>query len=301
MISARDQYLDLLILTKQYLLQEHSLTDRLISDPETYTHFRSYAEQKQEIKTSSTTSSQAAVTPQPPLSHCIPKQITTATVKAPIPEAKTAPEPPSIQKNRVQASGNKIEVQPSKSSGVNENGPFKLEPPTELQPANFTDIRKIIQEKFPHVRLLDQVPDDMEAQKLAKIWRLEKKIPQVILLSFDEVPKHLSFLTHIAKALEAHGVSAEVKNAIKLEQEAQWEKLLTSDKLKLVVSSSSGFYHLAGLQKHYKEGTKQGRHYLGDRLLLLLSDISFYFKEPALKSSLWKALKEFLATVSLAL
>jgi hypothetical protein len=181
---------------------------------------------------------------------------------------------------------------------IHKNKDFVLEASQSSTSTNFSEICQIIQEKLPHLhsRLIHTIPDDSEAKVLANLWTQEKQIPQVLILSFDEVPKHQAFLANICKALEVNGIKTQVTHAKKLESDNRWQALLEAKEMKLVLASSAGFYHLGELQKYYREGNRQGRHYLGDKSLLLLSDISFYLKEPALKPSLWAAIKELLAT-----
>lgn len=313
MTSIQQSYAELLALTKSYLQQEHSLTDRILSEPDTYAYFKAYALQRQNAKTQPRIPAQAAPTAVVPAPRIAPPAPT--PVKAPVADLAKPPAPPVApppQNIEVPQSNkpdfNKATTAPHTPKQENTAdqpaptpGAFKLEVPAALPQADFSALRTIVNEKLPHVRLLDKLPDDTEAKKLANAWTQEKKIPQVMILSFDEPPKQQAFLVNIAKALEAHGIDAQVATATKLERENEWQKLLQSKELKLMVAGSSGFHSLPQLQKHYREGTKQGRHYLGDRLLLLLSDISYYLKEPALKPSLWAALKALLANNSAAL
>ena len=308
MTSLQQRYTELLALTKSYLQQEYSPTDRILSEPETFSYFKTYALQRQNTKTQQ--SAPSAPTP----INAVQKIAVPASVRPPIanlPKPAANPIVPPRENIEVPKSDksdfNKAVTSPRTPNQENTSaqspitGAFKLESPAPLPQTDFSALRTIINEKLPHVRLLDQLPDDTEAKKLANIWTQEKKIPQVLILSFDEAPKHQAFLANIAKALEVHGIDTQVASAAKLERENEWQKLFHSIELKLVVAGSSGFYNLPELQKHYREGTKQGRHYLGDRLLLLLSDISYYLKEPTLKPSLWSALKELLANTSATL
>ena len=49
-MSLKEQYSELLALTKTYLLQEYVVTDRILAESDTYSHFRTYAMQRQEMK-----------------------------------------------------------------------------------------------------------------------------------------------------------------------------------------------------------------------------------------------------------
>lgn len=308
MSSPQERYLELLALAKSYLLQEYRLSDRILSDQETFAYFKSDALKRQEFKNQSP--EKKPVLPLQPKQ--LPPQPLPTTTLDPVPtrknSASTTPTPvdakvalPSSQPHS-SSSKKDLHALPKISSQQNktlpdskEIPPFNLELPPLAQVVDFSAMRKIIEEKFPQVRFVNKIPDDSEAQKLAHVWAEEKRVPQVLILAFDEIDRHQLFLKDIAKALEQRGIYAQIVNALKIEQNKEWQKQLQSPALQLVISSSSQFYHLSDLQKYYREGTKQGRYYLANCLLLLLADISFYFKEPSLKPSLWNAIKELLA------
>lgn len=302
MTTFKEQYAELLSLTKNYLQQEYSSSQRIFSEQETYAYFKAYALQKKQPAAQPPILKPQKNAPAP---ICAPNPTIPLRAPKPLPESPPVPAPtpskplpdPLVQKNPPSpplAPETKI----VESEKVHKDKEFTLDVPPLPSPADFSDLRKIIQEKIPHVhaRLINTLPSDSEAKVLGKLWTQEKQIPQVLILSFDEVPKHQTFLANICKALEVYGVKTQVDNAHKLERSNGWQALLESKEMRLVLASSAGFYHLDELQKHYREGNKQGRHFLGDRPLLLLSDISFYLKEPSLKPSLWAAIKEILAT-----
>lgn len=281
MISPHESFTELLDLTKRYLLQEYSISDRLFSEKETYDYFRAYALQNKKAEHAGQVKGNQAVPVCPKVANVpsVPKVPPVANVP-PVPKVANVPPTERIKKEE--------NVETSQTSQRPE---LKLEQPAAAQAADFTELRKIIREKLPQVHLLDHLPDDTEAKALAAGWAKEKQAAQILILSFDEPPKHQLFLANIAKALQMFGFHAIVTNGLKIEN-----KILQSKELKLIVASSAGFYNLPELQKHHREDTRQGRHYIGDQQLLLLSDIGFYLKEPGLKPSLWKALKELLTT-----
>ena len=302
MTSPVELYSELLSLTKRYFAQEYAPSDKIFSEPETYGFFKAFAAKRADAKDQSpgkipqAASPQPAVQMHPPSPSFAPKQKTDD--KAVGQRLKTVLEPaPALQINHPIAKATQPpenQVPKAKQEALF----FVPELPPAIKSVDFSDLRKIFVEKLPHIRLIDQIPDDLKAKSVANAWTRERMKPQVMILAFDEAPKHLAFLANIAKALEACGSSAEVVNAVKIERGNEWKELLKSQELKLVIASSPGFYHLPELQKQYRQGTRQEVHYLGDRLLMLMSDIGFYFKEPALKSSLWAALKQLLATPS---
>lgn len=290
-MTLQERYSELLAQMKLYLTQEYGLTARIFSEPESYTYFKTYALAQQKAKNKPLEKVQTVVADKP------------APVKAATscdtPNVDTI-KPASVKAAASHRIPNEDPDKPApvKAAATPATPIFTLENPSPVQLVDYADLRKILVEKLPHIPLLDHVPDDMEARNLANLWAQKRKSPQILLLSFDKTAKHQAFLDNIAKALEVHGFTAHVTNAMKLEYNNEWEEVLKSKELKLVVASSSGFYNLPCLQNFYREGTKQGHYYLGDSLLLLLSDISFYLKEPGLKSSLWRAVKELIKTSS---
>lgn len=303
MISTRERYAELLALTKHYLLQEFQPSDKLLAESESYSYFKAYALQNQKkanpVKfVEKTVASLPSIpTPEPKAFEKFEKpKITQAAESPPNPKievTQTKQASPTSFNLETAVQGDKMMQGFDSKNSVNlppstAVSRFKLEMPAPTQTTDFTELRKIMHEKLPRIQWIDHPPDDTEAKELANRWTQTKQAPQVIILSFDEPPKHQLFLSNIAKALKLFGFHVIIANATKMAQN------LNSKELKLIIACSSHFFHLTELQKHYREDSKDGRHYLGDHLLLLLSDLGFYLKEPALKQSLWKALKELL-------
>lgn len=297
MIFSQKRYFELLALTKQYLLQEFLINDKIFTEAETYSYFKTHVLQNKKQPDHSKIEKIKPILEKtvvsPPLIAKVENKESEKFCESNL--IKVIPNPPTPKpKNEIR---NHPVPRAEEEAISHRSLIFKLDPPTTLPTTDFTELRKIIHEKLPKVQFFDQLPDDSEAKQLANSWAKEKQAAQVLILSFDEPPKHQLFLSNIAKALQLFGLHAVVANAIKMERHQEWLKMLQSKELKLVIASSSSFFNLPELQKHYREEAKQARHYLGEHLLLLLSDIGFYFKEPALKPSLWKALKELLALV----
>ena len=99
----------------------------------------------------------------------------------------------------------------------------------------------------------------------------------------------------MGKAIEKLGYSIKFCPALKVEREKEWGNILKAPHFKLIISESSGLHLLQDLKKHHREEQKLARHYLNQSPLILLSDISFYLKEPSFKISLWQAIKELLS------
>lgn len=325
----KEQYTELLVLTQQYLRQEYSLDTRLYADSETYTYFRNFIAQKRPVtalpKQSSITEvpvkpvlksqfSGTNSTPIPidtsktvslqlqPTVPLLPLNIETTASKLKkdipnqsIPHQKSLLSPPceDIQRRNIQPTN---ELKTSKEQLF-----FALETQPVISELNLGDLHKIIKDKYPNLALFETIPDDAKAVRIAQAWERKNEVSSVLILSFDEAPKQKAFLVNIQRALEFYGFSAQIIPAAKVELEKGWEYFLQSKHLRLVIASGYGIYALPDLLKHHKEAAKQARHFLRETPLLLLSDLSFYLKEPSLKPSLWKALKELLAISSSSL
>lgn len=310
MSSARESFSELVSLTQLYLLQEHSLTDRVFDSLETFEYFRLHAQQQAKPPAVIRTN------PPPVQEHQYPlKKIEPAT---PLPAIQTPAQPPAPVSTQTlppfQASPQTktlMAPSPAAPAALISPPPAKKSTPDSIKPTallvveplpsppaiDLQDLRKTITEKVPHLKWTEHVPDDTEARKLARSWTQEKDPPQVIILSFNESPAHYTFLSNVAKAIETLGYTVQICKAGKIDQENGWDSLLGSQRLRLIIAGSAGVYALPGLEKRHRENQKTAHHYLGECSLLLLSDISFYLQEPALKRSLWSAIKELLPTV----
>lgn len=290
MASPSETYLELLALTRQYLLQEHTPNERLYAESESYHYFRDLVVRRQGAKTTAEItppSTPVAKTslPQPtPMSKPVHQTPVKANIAAPVKKPPLPlPTPPLPL-----STGTEPKKPPK------ENGAFTLEPMARAEPVDMEEIRKLVSEKLPGFVYIDQIPDDTEARRLARSWEQAKQAYEVLILSFDEPPKAQAFLNNIARALNAYGIPATVMRASKIEQDNDWKNLL-GQPLKMVMASSYGIDALPGLAKQHREEPRQAKHFLGNVPLLLLSDVGFYLREPSLKASLWAAILKYVA------
>lgn len=273
MNSAKSRYVELLNLTQLYLLQEHALTDRIYDSFDTFDYFRRTVQQQPVKSEPAPVKVVQALPPLPPAPPILPPEPILVA-----PPVKVSPPVETIPK-------------PEEKSLPKTYGTIAIESQPPSKPIDFSDLRKIMGEKFPHIPLIDNIPDDAVAKRAISSGKQPLTLPQVALLAFDEIPAHREFLTNVAKAIEGIGATAQVHSASTLENDFGWDVVIRSG-VRLVIASSSGLYASPGLQKLHREVQKQGRHYLGDCPLLLMSDIGFYLQEPSLKHSLWATIKE---------
>lgn len=181
-----------------------------------------------------------------------------------------------------------IEKVKVKSSVLNKE--FVLDPLGEVEGISLTEMKKAISQTFQEMIILEEIPCDSEAKKMQGMWKDQLVVPQVVLLSFEELPKQASLLINLAKAISICYMPAGVISAHKIEKEMGWAALFSDPALKLVIASDYAIYGLPDLMKNYKENSKTGEHFLKEKPLFLLPDLSLYLKEPLLKASLWRAL-----------
>ena len=290
MISTKERYLELLSLTQLYLMQEYGLTDRITESQETFEYFRKSVQQQKktipELPATPVKAPLVAIPPPPkPVAIDIPVPSVPIAIPPVLPVAKPSPvvnDPPPPKNISAPESKEKVPL-------------FTVEAPPPAAAIDLQDLRKILNEKLPHFKFIDQIPDDAEGRRLAMGWTQAPRVKPVAILSFDEPQAHREFLANVAKAIEGLGAEVHIYEAKKVEQAKEWDALFRSSELKFVICSNSGLHSLPGLQKSHREVQKSGRHFLGECPLLLLSDIGFYLQEPSLKASLWRAIKEMVA------
>lgn len=291
-MSAQESLLHLSALLRLYLSQEHQPGQRLYSDRETFEYFKTYALRKKGIPPLSPPPVQKEI-PQPlsppvkttPSSLLDKKETSLAPQKV-----ETATLAPILQKTEFTPEPKEKKTAPKEKSFDH----FVLEPMGKADPIDLSSVRKKLADLFPAMVTTDYIPDDREAKLKRFMWEKESIIPQVAVLSFNAPPKHEAFLNHLVEAIEKFGLTSKIINAHKIEEDGQWEQLLNHEDLRLTIASDYGINALPTLLKYHREVPKQAQHFLHKTPLFLLSDLSFYLKEPSLKSSLWKALKEIL-------
>lgn len=316
MTSVRTRYAELLSLTKQYLLQEFQPSQRIVAESSSYSYFKNLALQRQESGRTVPAPPIPRQNPSPP-SNPVPDAGNKAVIKElpPITTAEKAEKVQNAPPATPQASERKVPSMqpvplptaspPQERPAAPGNEPahtphafrFALIPPAPPAAVPLDDLKKIVQEQLPQIKLIESVPDDNEAKSVSNDWEKDKVIPQLAILSFNEPAKHKTFLQQIASSLELMGYSSGIVSASKIEQGQGWHAFVASPQLKLVIAAGPAFETIPSLKKYHKESAKHGRHLLGDRPLLLLPDISVYLQEPSLKASLWKTIKDHLSTL----
>lgn len=286
MNSIKEQYAELVALTQLFLLREFSIKDKQITDPQTYTFFKTQLP-KEPIQCPSIQPVSIKTTPPKPTVNSMP--LTPPSPIASLPPITPPPEPAKPEPQ--------IEKPIAPAPMIKKNSVIAFEPLPHPVPVDFHEIKQIFKEHFSHYPILEEIPSDQQAKTIKNAWQIEQNIPPIIILSFNEQEKSRAFLHAIADAISRHLAPARVLSGPQIEKEKKWDLVLKSKELRLVIASDYGLYLLPELMKCYKEAPKQAKHYLYQTPLLLLSDLTLYLKEPQLKPLLWKAIcKEFNAS-----
>lgn len=219
------------------------------------------------------------------------------------------PPPPEIVRAPVQEK--MAAVQPMIFEEPKKKEPIKVElkePPPKPAPTpisreplpiledSFSDLRKIWAKINPNSPLLDALPDDELAKKIASRWKTKNAAAEISILSYHEPPAQKALLEQIAKAINILLKPAQIVLAEPIEKEKQWEAFLAVPHLKWTIACDYTLWQLGGLMQHYRENPSQKARHLGQIPVFLLPDLSLYLKDPLLKRSLWKALCQTLCS-----
>lgn len=285
--SLAQKYLTLLSDLRSYIVQEHPKGSWITTDVDTYAYFRELASK------TPPKALQTAPTVVKPSAPALEKTVATAPLqKNPqiYSNDKTrqtlntpAPPPPSLKVD----SANK---EPQEAKAVKPQPPtksFMREAPLSPSHPDFTELHTFFKKQLPNVELSATIADDSTARAVASRWRAPSA--EIVILSFSELANEQTFIANLAHALNQCVASTNILSARKIEDEKGWEKLLKAEKLRLVIVSNYNLHTLPELLKHFHEEAT-GKHRLGKAKAYLLSDLSLYMQQPALKASLWKTL-----------
>jgi hypothetical protein len=322
MTQPKELYKELLALTQIHLLQHYPNKGAVATDLNTYTYFKQIAlQQKLQNQQLPPVAAQTGLKPtvSPTTTHQLKPQAPQLTPIVPMSPgvlstkaqerqtitqiAETKISQPMPYQTTTNIPENKHEASSKASSQdkavTTKTGLFVLEPVTKVTPVEFNDIRQLIIERFPSQKILDQIPSDKEAKKNETARSKEMTVPEVLILSFTEIPKEVAFLQNIAKAIQDRLMkTVQIIIASKLEQEGSWSRILGSKTLRLIIACDHGLPTVPGLMQHYREAPRHAKYYAGKVPLCLMSDISLYLNEPQLKPPLWKTIQEMLRSSS---
>ena len=158
------------------------------------------------------------------------------------------------------------------------------------KPKPLSSVRALLAKIAPEIAIVDEIPSDLTARKIATRWKTKNQSAPISILSGGELPQYKAFLQELTIALDVYFGPAKIIEAEAIEKEKQWESFLNAEGLKLIIACDSSLWQLQELRKFYRETPAAATRTVGKIPLFLLPDLSLYFKEPLLKRSLWNAL-----------
>ncbi len=186
----------------------------------------------------------------------------------------------------------------AKKEGSKEKGKkWELEPLTAPpSPLEIEEFWTAFPTLFPHLSLSPSIPDDSESGKMKHHGSKEQEIA-ILILSFGEEEKSLAFLKKMAQGISERLAPARVLLLSQVKKEEDWQPIVASPSLRLIIACDYALYTHPELMRHYLELPEQRKHFLFNKPLLLLSDPHVYLREPKLKTLLWKTIcHEFAST-----
>jgi|GEM_PF-1737193 len=286
-LTVKELYSELISLTQLFLLRGHQPTDKCPIDENSFAILKPFVQKNrpilQEIKQEITEiplmnldapSFKEAILALPPRIATLPelKKSTTESATPIFPTLLSSPEPKKIVGDST------------------DKKRFNLEPLNSKPVEVDLSYKKFFRESFPDLLLFEEIPFDQLARKIKDSWMSKHQILPVVILSFSEQNKSLTFLKNISKSITLCLAPACILSGDKLEKEQQWDRLLKTAGLRLVIACDYELYLQKNLMEHYRQSQANNSHFLDQTPLLLLSDLSLYLKRPELKSFLWNAI-----------
>jgi hypothetical protein len=185
------EFLELSSSIKSYLNQEHINQSLLEVSRESYLEYRTWY----------TTTSKTPV-PAPKAIEVQEKNIPQKSSLPPPPANLPKPAPISKPQSYTSVALSKPATPPSEVKPIVEVKPITIEKIEEQSKEDFSDIRKILKEKFPDQVLLDHILDDTEAKSVKNLWKQEKLPPDVLFITGKLNEKQQLFVENICLALK---------------------------------------------------------------------------------------------------
>lgn len=240
---------ELAVLTKNFLLEEYSSQNFIWTDRATYEYFRSLA-------IPSPQEQQPA--PLPPLPAYKPQQ--------PVAPAKKAIATPTVEK---------IKDTPPKR---------QTESTEETTGHDFSAVRAALHEAASHLKIIDTIPDDSIAKRVANSWK--EILPEVILISDDATAEQSELLQKISNAIISLGYTSAL-----MANDIVWELLLTAPHLKMILMTQQSLQKYPELQQKYRYDQSRKRHYIDGILLCPLPSLEKLESDPGIKANLWQTIR----------
>lgn len=163
-----------------------------------------------------------------------------------------------------------------------------------VSPPRNTAMKELMAQVAPQIKIIDEIPSDTDAKKIAEGWKEGQLVAEVTLLSFNEPENERRLLFNLASAINTRLRPARLIDGRRIELEQKWNLLLGNKGIRIVLASPN-FSSSSGLMQHYKELPATDEKFLGEKPFFILAPLSTYLKNPTYKISLWHKLSTLLS------
>ena len=181
---------NLIALTKLHISQNYEEKAWVLTDPDTYTYYRAFAQKGLKAQPQQSALKTQAAHPR----------------KTP-PAPRPAPQRPSVKKT------------PPPPTSSERPKSIERVSPKPADDVDFSDLIKILHTHFPGQKILDSQPDDTRAQEIAQKWKHPAIPPEVWILDSSRAPAEKLFLENIARAIETYFYPAAVLSLSEVNKE----------------------------------------------------------------------------------
>ena len=164
---------------------------------------------------------------------------------------------------------------------------IKLETPSTPTKEPTETLRKILFGIDPELYLHDKPPSDARVKRIKEAWKEKRDTPTITILFQGRA--YRPFVMNIAKAIDITFATCRI---VEVETGKKWDLFLDSPNLKFIIAPDHLIFSTKELLSFYKENPQEKVRYLGKIPLLLLPDLSLYYKDPYLKRSLWNVITQ---------
>ncbi len=288
MSSFKDPFNELVQLTELFLLQEYNTNHKVVASFENYSYFKQQAAAKNKKQ-------QNKGGP----AHPVP-----SVSASPLPKPDLPPESYgaifiiSSQESAVRKDADVKDRDEGIASAISEErsltdalcsrpipdeivkvAPYGLKP--ELlpppSPRDFSELRKIVQEKIPEIKVIDTPAPPKKSAPPAVL---------VLYLPSSHSPAHRDLLHQIVKAISLQLSPARLVEIPSIESPKGWEEFFLASPMLLLLISQTDLNALPHLQSYLKSRQK-------NIPILLMPSAEDMLRDPAQKRTLWNSLKSF--------
>ncbi len=161
-------------------------------------------------------------------------------------------------------------------------------PKPQSKESSHLEIKRTLQKIAPRLYLIDQIPDDALAQRLASAWKERIKGVDVVVLVLEQSDEEMLFIKNLAKAIHSELLPTRIITGGRLEQENRWDLFLEKNAFRLIIASS-GIQNYPNLLRH-----SQDQLFLGKTPFIALSPAAVYNQAKEEKATLWKKVCQIL-------